>query len=182
MEKFKLLDKKLILLFFIFIALQLPLISKNKPLLFGRYTKLSLGIGEEQLCNVIGTPQPKGLVYNIELEHFLDSAQNWSLNINYFYIKIKYPDDGIIVLEHLPTTTLKYYLLRIEDIFSVNIHAGSYLTAILFTWDIGGGISYNLYDETLYLESSIHYISKFFLFLPAVRLPLIYKASFGFKF
>lgn len=158
------------------------LYSKQNPLLFERYTKLSVGVGGKQLFNNSDPIQSRGPVINIGLEHFLDTSQNWSLHINYFYMNIRNNELGEQVLVHFPTITLKYYLLNTNNDFNINLHAGSYLTFILLTWDLGGGWIYNIYNNKLYIENSIHYTNKFPLFLPNYRMPLIYKINLAYKF
>lgn len=177
---------KIYLLLFFFISnFLLALDSNDTPLLFGRYTKFSIGIGEKKIYDIRDPVLSKGPVINIELEHFLDSLQNWSLNLNYFYMNIENNEFNEItekVIIHFPTLTLKYYLLNIDDNFRVNLHFGSYLTFVLLTWDIGGGLSYNIFNQKLFIESSIHYTNKFPLILPGIRMPLIYKINFSYKF
>lgn len=124
---------KNLVLILIFLILFTPLCSEQKPLLFERYTKLSVGIGGKQLFNISDPIQSRGPVINVGLEHFLDTSQNWSLNINYFYMNIKNNELGEQVLIHFPTLTLKYYLLDTNNDFNINLHAGSYLTFLLLT-------------------------------------------------
>ncbi|PKL77884.1 MAG: hypothetical protein CVV25_13315 [Ignavibacteriae bacterium HGW-Ignavibacteriae-4] len=159
--------------------LSYELMAEDKPLLFGRYTKFSVGSGGKYLDNNDNKMVSVGPVYNIYLEHYLDKKQNWSLGLNYYYLNYEDSQSWMDAsVNELPLWTVKYYFLDISNDLQLYAHFGDMILLV----DLGGGLSYNLYDEKLYLECSFHYWTKFPLFLPAFRTPNIYLLNIGYKF
>lgn len=168
-------SKSIIFLFLFLIITELN--ANEKPLLFGRYTKLSVGIGGKYLDMNPNRMVSTGLVYNITLEHFLDKKQNWSLGMNYYYLNYGNTDVQV-AMNDFPLLTVKYYFLDISNDLQLYTHFGEMILLV----DLGGGLSYNLYDEKLYIEGSFHYWTKYIYFIPAFFVPNIYLLNVGYKF